>query len=275
MSSSIPSDFIHHFQDKYYLESQTTGSRYKVVGSQQNYGKRMFFGPFCIEYYTGDNEPVLESFKGLRFIIWAPVTRVAIPSGWYMLFKKSTREVSAFIDIRNIEECYKLWNNTFRTYVYHFSKQDRYAVESISCDHFCELYTKYAKKMSTTPLYFRQLQILDNNKKSMVNFYTLKDTVSGEPVAGVATSDCFSVKQSYYIAAFTRKDIAPKEAGLWLLNHWMKESSKRGILYANFGNMWVPGKPSSWKGFSDFKMKFRPMILTLKPELVKITFSLK
>jgi hypothetical protein len=109
----------------------------------------------------------------------------------------------------------------------------------------------------------------------VVYCYILKHLDSNEIVAGIASADCLEVKQSYYVAAFTRKSIAPKEAGLWLLNYWMNECSARGALYANLGNMWTEGKPVSWKGFSDFKMKFRPTLLILKPELVKFTFSLQ
>lgn len=102
--------------------------------------------------------------------------------------------------------------------------------------------------------------------------YVLKELASGEIVAGFIGVDCFSVQQSFYITAFTRKEIAPKESGLWLYHFWMRKSSLRGIKYANLGNIWTKGQPNSWKGFSDFKMKFKPLLVTLQPELVRFTF---
>lgn len=276
MTNNILSEgFTHLFQDRLYLESMTSGVQDTIVGGPGNYGRRIVYGPVCVEYYTCDKEPELLPFRGLRLVIWTPVTRTNRPEHWIQTFKKSTRQVSAYIDIRNIDEYYKTWSKIFRNYYYHFAKQNEYVIESISCDEFCNLYNQYGKDKATRSMSLPQLQNLDNNNQEMTHFYILINTAVNQIVAGVAVVDCPPVDQSYYVAAFTRKIIAPKEAGLWLLQYWMKESSKRGIAYANFGAIWTPGQPKSWKGFSDFKMKFNPQLLVLKPELVRFTFSLR
>lgn len=270
----LPEGFMHLFQDRLYLESISYAPHYMVIGKEGNLGRRVIFGPFCVEYYTCDKEPELLPFKGLRFVIWTPVTRTDVPIRWFQPFKKSTREVCAYINIQNTDIYYTTWSKIFRNYYHHFSKQHEYKIESISWGVFCSLYKQYGRKSSVMLMALRQLQKLGDSNEKATCFYVLKNIVDNEIVAGIATVDCFSVNQSYYVAAFTRKEIAPNEAGLWLLNHWMKESSARGIAYANFGNIWTPGQPKSWKGFSEFKMKFNPQLIVLQKELIRCTFSL-
>ncbi len=272
--TTLPQDFTHILQDRFFLDSLTSGSYYKTVGKEGSLGKRMLAGPLCFEYYTCDKEPELLPWKGLRFVIWIPVTREDVPQGWYQSPMKSGRPVCAYLDIRNTDVYYKSWRDTFKTYYNRFSKQTTYQVEEVSGNTFCQLYKQYGARTIAMSLNILQIEKLESFGKKITHFYFLKDIKNGEVVAGNAITDCFSAGQSYYITAFTRKDIAPKEAGLWLLNHWMKESSARGIAYANFGNIWTPGQPKSWKGFSEFKMKFNPQLIVLQKELIRCTFSL-
>ena len=271
---TLPEGFKHLFQDRLYLESMTNNSYYTIVGKEGALGRRMFFGPLCVEYYTCDTEPVLTQWRGFRFVIWTRVTREDAPKNWIQFPKESTREVCAYLDINNTNMYYKTWRDTFKTYYYRFLKQTKYQVEEISCDEFCGLYKQYAKNSLLISMNQKQMRKLSSGEKRTTHFYILKNTENNDIVAGIAGVDCFSVEQSFYITAFTRKDIAPKESGLWLCHMWMKGSSGKGISYANFGNIWTPGHPVSWKGFSDFKMKFNPRLIVLKPECIRFTFSL-
>lgn len=275
VKNNLPEGFIHLFQDRNYLDSMSSSSLYSIVGEEGNFGRRMKLGPVCVEYYTGDMEPKLKPFKGIRFVIWTPVTRVDSPYGWVRLFKESGRAICAFLDIRNIDEYHKHWRDTFKTYYNRFSKQQRYEIVKVTSEVFSRSYKQYAKNNILITMNTNQIKKLSLSNKEVLHSYFLKDIVSGDIVAGFTGFDSHKTQQSFYITAFTRKDIAPKESGLWLCHHWMKESSAQGITYANLGNVWTEGQPQSWKGFSDFKMKFNPLFIRLQPELVRVTFSLK
>lgn len=263
----------HLFQDRLYLESMSDDKHCSIVGSEGFYGRRYIVGLFSVEYYTCDKEPELKPFRGLRFVIWNPVTREDAPPSWHRFPGKSDRTVSALLDIRNTHEYFKQWSDTFKTYYYRFLRQQKYVIAEVTCEEYCSYYERYVKKgvsVIRNTSQARKLSLPSENNKT--HFYVLLN--QGEVLSGIATVDCFSVKQSYYLSAFTRRDRAPKESGLWLCHQWMKESSSRGILFANFGIVWTRGQPKEWKGFSDFKMKFNPHLLVLQRELVRFTFSI-
>lgn len=272
-SHQTPESIPHLFQDAVYLASMSDDKHCTIIGGEGFYGRRYTVGPLCVEYYTCDKDPELKPFRGLRFVIWNPVTREDVPPSWYRFPGKSDRTVSAFVNISDTENYFKQWSNTFKTYYYRFLRQQDYKIIEVDCEEYCLQYKHYAKEgisvnRNTTQARFLSLP----SESNKTHFYFLLH--QGEIMSGVAIVDCFSVKQSYYLSAFTRRDRAPKESGLWLCNYWMKESGKRGLLFANLGIVWTKGQPKEWKGFSDFKMKFNPQLLVLKRELIRFTFSL-
>lgn len=143
----LPNGFIHLFQDRNYLDSMSNSFLWSVVGQEGSLGRRMRIGPLCIEYYTGDEEPKLSPFNGMRFVIWTPVTRVDSPYGWHRLFKESGRSVCAFLDIQNIEGYHKNWASTFKTYYNRFLKQQEFDIEEVTESVFSEVYLRYSKKI--------------------------------------------------------------------------------------------------------------------------------
>ena len=58
-SQKLSDSFIHFFQDRIFLQTNFFGNSTKILGSDGNIGVRYAFGPFCVEYYTGDQEPVV------------------------------------------------------------------------------------------------------------------------------------------------------------------------------------------------------------------------
>lgn len=273
-SHKVPENFTHIFQSKLFLLGLSSSSNYSVVGNEGLLGRRYTVGPLCVEYYTGDKEPELSTWRGFRFVIWNPVSRLDVPPSWFHLPLKSDHSVSAFLNIQNCDTYFKTWKRVFRNYYHRWSQQSEYIIKEVGVDEYVEQYSQYAipkKFISRNVELIKSHSFVSGNS---VHFYVLKYKEKNEIVAGIAVIDYFSVYQSYYIAAFTRKDISPKEAGLWLCNYWMNESSKRGLSYANLGVIFTEGQPESWKGFSEFKMKFNPQFIVLQQELVRFTFSL-
>jgi hypothetical protein len=178
------------------------------------------------------------------------------------------------IDMRNRDTYHSSWNGTHKTYYNHFYAQQDYSISEVTADEYILLYKKYADPIVNIEKNINYIKSLAGLDKENLHCYFLKEKASGEVISGFAGADFFSVSQSYYFSAFTRKSIAPKESGVWLINYWMKESSKKGILFANLGPIWTEGQPKSWKGFTAFKMKFKPILLTLPKELIRFTFSI-
>lgn len=274
-SDPIPEDFVHLLQDRDFLRGAFMGERREVVGVDGALGARLQFGPLCVEYYTCDQEPTMLPFRGLRFVLWCPIIRLTPPKGWSRSPLASGRMVFAYFDIRDKETYRKNLNRTLRTYFNHWAKQTEYRIKEVTHDNFSELYEKYAQPVRLTPILKKSMANHYIVSKDNFTFYVLESLRSGEVVAGVSGVDYPAIKQSYYMAAFTRKDIAPPEAGFWLLNHWIDKSRDKGISFTNLGVVWEKGRPKSWKGYSDFKMKFNPKYIVLPREFMKFTFSLK
>jgi hypothetical protein len=177
---------------------------------------------------------------------------------------------SALVDIQS-DAFYTGWSATFRTYYNRFERQADFTINEVTSETFLAQYELYTKGEVAIRGKNQIERILKKDAKTL-HFYLLSNITTKEALSGIAVVDCKSVSQSFYIAAFTRKDIAPKEAGLWLCTHWMKECRGLGIRFANLGVLWSEGQPNDWKGFSDFKMKFNPIQLKLPPELLRVTF---
>lgn len=271
-----PSDFIHLFQDRNFLQSAFDGKYYSIVGVEGAIGRRYAFGPFCIEYYTTDKEPELSLFKGLRLVIWNPITRTESIPFWKKIPFDTNSMVYAYIDIRDTDNYWKNWNRTFKYYCNSWAKQSKYAVIETSYEVFNSHYVSGAiLDRNIKKAFSERMERHSLFQKNVTNFYLLQDTLSQDIFSGIATVDSFFANQTYYITGFTRKDLAPPQAGLWLLKHWMDTSSKKGIRYGNFGAIWTEGQPEKWKGFSRFKAKFNPKHLILPKEYYRFTFSLK
>lgn len=270
----VPENFTHIFQSKLFLLGLSSSSNYSVIGNEGSLGRRYTVGPLCVEYYTGDKEPELSTWRGFRFVIWNPVSRLDNPISWFRISKESDHTVAAFLDIQNTDNYHKMWSDTFKTYYNRIPRNLQYQVVESSLEEYIKEYRAYAKKDISIERNIAQAIKLTQVDSNSTHFYCLENKENHSIVGGIAIVDCVSVNQSYYLSAFTRKDIAPKETGLWLCNYWMNESSKRGISFANLGIVWTKGQPESWKGFSEFKMKFNPLLLVLPRELIRFTFSL-
>lgn len=271
--ADFPEDYIHLFQDKKFLQSTFESKSCIVVGSEQRLGVRYVFGYFCVEYYTGDKEPDLLPFIGFRIVVWSPISIKSKPRLWFRMPCNTNRSVYSFLDIRNKDSYVNSWSRTFKHYAGAWSRQEDYVIKEISYEEYitlCPLYLKPEKYLFDRIFWLERYY---RYNKDALHFFVLESKDSGEIVSGVATADYLSVKQSYYITAFTRKDIAPPQAGLWLLKYWMDQSNSRGVLFANLGAMWTKGQPEGWKGFSNFKEKFNPRRVILQRELIRFTFS--
>ena len=96
------------------------------------------------------------------------------------------------------------------------------------------------------------------------------DKKYNEILAGIAVLNSPTCKSSYYSAGFFMAGTEKLPLMTGLMDHWFQTSQSRGFRVVQFGNFWVPGNPSSWKGFSDFKAKFGAKIIVYQPLLFRV-----
>ena len=271
---TLPQNFLHLRQSLSFLRGSFTGNRKAVIGDEGRRGVRFSFGIFAAEYYTGDHEPVLEPFRGLRFVTWDRILNTYKPDVWRYMMKGFKLAPCALVDLSE-EEYWKEWTKTLRQYRTKWETQDEYEIKKVDRDEFAHWYRMLGRPRSLVRAAVEALDSHIKESENNVGMFMLKHTASGDVVAGIATIDARDVGQSYYLMAFLDKKNAPRAAGLWLISNWMTLCKEKGIRFANLGVVWEPGESKGWKGFTEFKMHFHPIIMEYQKPLFRLTLSLK
>lgn len=271
--SQLPEDFIHLFQDRYFLQATFPEPVYTIVGNEGCWGTRRTYWPFCVEYYTGDKEPTLLPFRGLRVVVWTPISNIYTCKNWFRLFFDSNPSVYACVLIKN-KNYEKYWSHKFRNFKNLWLKQQEYVIKKTDLATYQDTYSKYAVPQNTVERYRKRHERHYKLDEQNFHLYVLEHCVSKNVVGGIAVVNCPEIKQAYYLSAFTRKDIAPAQTSFWLLCNWMEEIASSGFHFANLGQVWTKGYDPSWKGFTQFKLKFNPAFIIRQRELIRFTFSL-
>lgn len=268
----LPREFVDMRQSETFLRgSFRTG---EILLEKGAIGMRQVFGLLAFEYYTGDNEPKLKPFKGLRLVIWDRVTSDYKPKGWRQMIKGFGLSTAVVSDLSG-DDYWKDWSDTAKRYRNKWDSQTEYKIEKFDLESFVSYYLKFGRPKETRNKSMEALRHRFNLNKESLSIYSLKDVMNDKIVAGMVFIDDKEISQSYYITAFLDKDNAPAQAGLWLINNWFVNCKEKGIRFANFGPVWTPGQPKSWKGFTEFKAHFRPYILKYRRPLFRFLFSTK
>ena len=270
--NNLPDNFLHLKQSLTFLKGSFGERNRKIVGEYGALGVRYSYGPVAIEYYTCDKEPSLETFKGFRFIIWDRILNKNKPKNWRQMILGFGLSTSVIVDVSK-EEYWKDWTKTFRQYRAKWETQTEYEILKISRDEFAVYYEKFGRPRDTINTCISILDKHLNEESERVNLFILKNKLNDDVVGGIGTVDASEVNQSYYLIAFSDKEKAPPANGLWLLNNWFLYCKNSNIRFANLGVIWTPGHNKKWKGFSEFKMYFRPVVVTYQRPLFRFTFN--
>ncbi|HCC05981.1 TPA: hypothetical protein DEP94_01300 [Candidatus Nomurabacteria bacterium] len=268
---TLPSSFIDMRQSETFLRGSFKNG--DLILQKGAIGMRNVFKYFAFEYYTGDNEPKLNPFKGFRLVIWDRVTSDYIPKGWRQMipgFRLSTVVISDLIS----DEYWKSWSETARRYRTKWGTQTDYEINDLDLETFTSYYMKFGLPKETRRLSMEALERRIKLNKDSIRIISLTNKVDKKIVAGMVFIDDKNISQSYYLTAFMDKDTAPAQAGLWLINYWFVKLKENGIRFANFGPIWTRGQPKSWKGFTEFKSHFRPITLKYKRPLFKFILNI-
>jgi len=267
----LPDWFIHKMHSHNYalsaIEEENTDS---VIGREGCLGLRSRIGSVSLDSYFSDTEPEIEKSKGIRMVVWHPITRIDKATGWHRFFLDVSPQADAFLDLQNKKEYWKDWTERAERYRKKWLKNDIYEIEEISLEKFISTYQKTEKISNRLKKMF--VRILNRNVESMgksVHLFGVLNKETKEIVAGLAVCDFPDISQSFHLVSFINTGAEKSHVGVGLIDHWIKGCLERKIRFPNFGTIWLPGNSKSWIGFTKFKQQFNPFVLRYPQPLFK------
>jgi len=208
-----------------------------------------------------------------RAVMWKRLHDGPVPKGWHKLSSLPWR-VDGFVELKP-ETDYKagwykqarrdlrLWEEKF------FNKG--YCIEPVNFDEYARAYKKstVAKKIGVDALDAVTRKYATQIGREHMYMCGVRNTVSGELVAGIILLYSPIFNSSKYECPFILPEAKKIYAMTALVNHWFMESLKRGVSLLVFSAFWNKGEPKSWKAFSLFKSHFGPQLVAYPPTLWK------
>lgn len=238
-------------------------------------GIRWALWPLCFEEYTGDAEPdMAASRKGrlarARMVMWHRIRRNEIPKGWRAFSRVSWRVdgVRALLpdtDVtsgwhKNSRRDLRLWKEKFSA---------DYALERVTPEEYAAGYRQslIAKRVDLERLY--QLQRRERTSaRDHIEYWVVRNR-AGAIAAGTAIIYSPTYQHSAHFAPFITEEGRRIYAATALVEHWFKETQRRGYRFAVSTNFWFDGQPRGWKGFSEFKSHFGFEFVAYPPTLYR------
>lgn len=228
-----------------------------LVGAPGRQGIRfVFFGIFTLESYNCYAEPILDAWKGLRIILWKTKKNTKATSEWRRFPGVPIGNTHAIAYVH--EDFLHDWSANARRLVP--KQKDALFCKAVSLEEFGKAYQ--ASGYLDPFLRHGFLRVIKDHLRvhpqdvSILFFYTHDQQLAG----GTVFVDYPDIQQSHYLISFLTEEGRKEKAGYAFIYWWYQDMVKKGIRWADFGIIWAPGDPISWKGYSQFKKRFNPMI---------------
>lgn len=227
-----------------------------TVGALHRRGTRFIFGGILtLETYVCAEEPLLEPWRGWRFVIWRTPSK-NVPQSWrkvprLLTFPGKTRGVGF------VHEGYrKNWKgNSRRTAELHERRE--IGITPATLSEFGQAY--HASGHLDPFLRYGMLKVTKDHLRVHPENVHIILTYSKNRIAGGAIFVDFpDIKSSSYIASFLNTEGRREAHGYAFIDWWYKHMLAKGIIWADFGIMWQHGDPLEWRGSSSFKKHFSP-----------------
>ncbi len=272
IGDSIPEQYQDRDQSRSYLSlALYRPCSPKIVGKEGCYGVRYTKGPFAFERYKSDVEPVLDEWRGLRLVLWYPITKTKKQKGWFRNMFVSSFRQNGFA---RIHEQYKEdWSKHAKRHTKKWEEDNAHSIKKVSFDEFSESYKDSGKlDWILRTGFMRVLQFHVEKHVEDVTMLLVRNIETGKSVAGLATVDYPDAGQSEHLISFMCREAEGTSVGYGLIDEWYKYAIKKGISFLNFGLVWKKGDPKSWKGYSQFKRQFGLRLVWYPRNYFKITF---
>jgi len=233
--------------------------------------------PFSFEVYDGDMEPEVAPLPSsdrtpFRIVIWQRYFRTDRPSAWRQFSEKPYLKIG-YVELADDYE--KGWSSSLRyarrKWLSRYLNQI-YSVEEVSFEEFQAAYRRSDLPRSIRYGLFRDLAVRMKNPQVRAALYAARERKTGRIAGGLCALTSPSLKSVYYHAGFVMKENKGDPIMAGLFEHLFLQALKEGIRFVDFGIYWSKGDPSSWKGYSNFKMKFNPTYFSYPARLFKFRF---
>ena len=230
--------------------------------------------PLFFEQYWGDQAPDLGAsgkrgeLAYNRLVLWRRLHDGPAPRGWHRAMGRTVR-VDGYQRLegdfttrwnKNARRDLRLWQADYLNKTHH--------IEPVSFDEYAIAYKK--SLISKREGNYRLNELEHKLTVPLSREHTIMLGVrnrSGDIVAGSAVIFSPICKSSTHLAPFIKEEGRATYAATALIHHWFEESLRRGLPVVMSTNFWHPGKPKSWKGFSEFKSHFGFQFVEYPPAL--------
>ena len=257
---------------------RTVCAREEVGGKQTGdpKGIRWSIWPLTFEEYITDSEPAIDNSGILvrnRAVMWKRLHDGPVPKGWHKLSSLPWR-VDGFVELKPETDYKAGWYKQARRDLRQWEEKffnKGYCIEPVNFDEYARAYKKstVAKKIGVDALDAVTRKYATQIGREHMYMCGVRNTVSGELVAGIILLYSPIFNSSKYECPFILPEAKKIYAMTALVNHWFMESLKRGVSLLVFSAFWNKGEPKSWKAFSLFKSHFGPQLVAYPPTLWK------
>jgi len=218
--------------------------------------------PLCFEEHIGDSEPdIARASAGElaynRFVMWRRIARTDVPKGWIAPSSKPP-EVDG-VRVLDGDICAG-WNKNARRDLRAWlaRRGTTHSIEPVSLREYAAAYEQSltARRLNTNRLRDLKRKLALSRTAAHTQLWGVRDLATGRLVAGTAVIHSPTYKSSAHFAPFMCEEARAVYAATGLMHHWFATAQRRGDRFAVSTNFWFPGKPKSWRGFSEFKSHF-------------------
>lgn len=272
----LPNGYVHYKQSPdYLLGGRPAKANISLVGREGGWGLRWHFGPLWFEGYESDQEPEIQPHQSRRLIIWQPLSRLDKPKGWHRSWLQMNFRQTGFSEIKNPADYWQEWNSHAKRHRQRWLSQNSYTISEAGLDEFIRAFQKTRGLPSFLRSFsIKMLQWRKNRHNSNLRLFAVRDNIKGEISAGLAVIDLPEIGCSNHLISFILPQAKASSAGVGLIDYWFRESISRFFRFLNFGTVWTPGDPRSWKGFSNFKKQFNLYLIHRPNPLIKFVKKL-
>lgn len=243
-----------------------------LVGKEGCLGIRHFWKFFAVEKYTSDQKPEIGSFRGLRLIVWNPLTKTKSEKGWVRNFLtlSSWQLQKGFAE--NDEEYLLRWSQHARRHLRKWKKDEEHFLREVDFFEFEKAYLVSGKlDLFLRTGFMRAVRFHAERHPENLSLFLVRDKKTKKDIAGLATVDYPDISQSHHLASFLCQEAQKTSVGYGLIDNWFLETQKKGIAWLDFGVVWQKGNPVSWKGYSNFKRQFGLHLVSYPRSYLKLT----
>ena len=255
-NASYPEREVTYRMHPAYMARENSGmAKAKIIGREGCWGSRWYHGPLCFERFTGDVEPEVVKDGIWRLMVWQRVHRTDRPKGWMRGFRGMSIGMTGYAPLPQTGDPCALWSTHAKRHLKTWRKSG-WIIREIGYDEFMQGYARSNQDVVLRSLFGAVLKSKIASHPGLVRIHGAAPSADARIEAAFAMVDVPETGESLHAFSYLCPAARPVDAGTGLMEHWYAGAQQRGVRWMDFGIFWRKGEPSSWKGYSRFKMQF-------------------